>query len=105
MNSTVGSRARSTRYPPPLRPLCNTQIRPTTRLASGASIRMVPGLTVANTALGGAPSALAIAGRPSPMGNGFGIPPLAGLLPASSLGVGHLIITAVGSLTRVAEVG
>src|SRR6266849_7353493 len=105
MNLTAGFPARSIRFPRPPQPPCNTQIPPITRRGLAASILTAPGLTVGDTASGGAPSVSATAGLHSPMGNGCGIPLLAGLGTGSNPGAGPRIITVVGSLTPAAVVG
>src|SRR5580700_10500494 len=104
MISITGFPAGLIRFPRPRTLLCNTRTCPTMRPVTPIFILTALGPPAGGTATAGGLSAQAWGGRPSAWANGYGIPVLAGLLPAPNLGVGLLTTMAAGSLTpRVAD--
>src|SRR5580658_1508729 len=85
--------------------LFNTRTLPITRPGTPIFIRTALGLPAAATGMAGGPSAQAWAGRRSRWANGLWIPVSAGLLQATSRGVGLLTIMVVGCLTPIAADG
>src|ERR1700723_414131 len=98
MLSISGSLAASIRSLQQRTLLFSTPAHLTTCLDTLTFTPTAPGLPAEATDMAGGPSAQALAGRPSPWVNGFGIPDSAGLLPASNRGVGLLTTMAAGSL-------